>query len=363
MTQGNERSTIQQWIVGIGLAVALAAGANAQQGPQFTPGNLVVVVEGCGVYRGTCLSVPNGNGTGAGNSSVGGYGDNQAAPLTLFQFAPNGTASVSYVNSFVLPQTASGANLPVSGEYGSSSEGTLQLSGSGQYLTLAGYGINAATFNANPAFYGAAPSLALAQSGSLSGQSYTPVARVIALIDAYGNVNSSTALYNVFNTNNPRSVYSANGTAAYISGQGTGCDLTGGVFYTALGVPNSAPTAITGGDAVPTSSCVASGYTGSLVAQDTRTVQIYGNTLYLSVDSTEGKSDNRFHGPLFPDGRSHRLHRRPESDARIRQHRRNRKADHHDRGQRQRERPELWTQHQHQPDELLLRQRLHAVCG
>jgi hypothetical protein len=274
-------------------ALALAAPMIAQQSPQFTPGNLVVVVEGCGVYGGTCTAVPNGTGTGAGNSSAGGYGDNQAAALTLFQFAPNGTSAVTYVNSFVLPQTASGANLPVSGEYGSSSEGSLQLSGSGQYLTLAGYGINAATFDANPAQYGAAPSLALAQSGSLTGQSYTPVARVIALIDANGNVNSSTALYNVFNTNNPRSVYTANGTTAYISGQGTGCDLTGGVFYTALGAPNSAPIAITGGDAVPTSTCVASGYTGSLIAQDTRTVQIYGNTLYVSADSTEGKSDNR----------------------------------------------------------------------
>jgi hypothetical protein len=38
---------------------------------------------------------------------------------------------------------------------------------------------------------------------------------------------------------------------------------------------------------------VASGYAGTLVAQDTRTVQIYGNTLYISIDSTEGKSDNR----------------------------------------------------------------------
>jgi hypothetical protein len=259
----------------------------AQQTPQFTTGNLVVVVEGCGVYGSTCTGVPNG--TGANGS----YGDNQAAPLTLFQFAPAGTTSAAYVNSFVVPQTGSGANLPISGEYGSSSEGTLQLSSNSQYLTLMGYGINAATFDANPAVYGAAPSLALAQSGSLTGQSYTPVARVVVLVDAFGNVNSSTPIYNIFNTNNPRSAYTANGTTAYVSGQGSGCDLTGGVFLTALGAPNSAPTPITGGDAVPTTSCVASGYTGSLVAQDTRDVQIYNNTLYISTDSTEGKSDNR----------------------------------------------------------------------
>ena len=282
------------------LVFVLTSGAQAQNAPVFTPGNLVVVVEGCGVHGGTCTSVTNGTGTGAGNSAAGGYGDNQAAPLTLFQYAVSGTSSATFENSLVLPQAGVNGNFPVSSEYGSSSEGTLQLSGTGQYLTVMGYGMDAPTFDAAyaPGFtadpYGAAPSGALAQSGSLTGQSYTPIARVVALIDPYGNVNSATALYNVFDTNNPRSVYTADGvTDAYVSGQGTGCDLTGGVFNTPLGAPNTAPVAITGGDAAPTSSCISSGYTGSLVAQDTRTVQIYNNTLYVSVDSTEGKSDNR----------------------------------------------------------------------
>jgi hypothetical protein len=282
------------------LASVLSIGAFAQQSASFTPGNLVVSVEGCGVHGGTCTAVPNGTGTGAGNSSIGGYGDNQAGPLTLFQYTPNGTSSVTYVNSIVLPQAISGANFPVSGEYGSSSEATIQLSGNGQYLTIMGYGVNAAAFDAAyvPGFttdlFGAAPSGALGQSGSLTGQSYTTVPRVVALIDPFGNINSSTALSNIFNNNNPRSIYTADGvTSAYVSGQGTGCDLTGGVFYTVLGAPNSAPTAITGGDAVPTSTCVSSGYSGPLVAQDTRDIQIYNNTLYISIDSTEGKSDNR----------------------------------------------------------------------
>ncbi len=282
------------------LASGLSIDAFAQQSPSFVPGNLVVSVEGCGVHAGTCTAVPSGTGTGAGNSSVNGYGDNQAAPLTLFQYTPNGTSSVTYVNSVVLPQASSGANLPVSGEYGSSSEATLQLSGNGQYLTLMGYGVNAASFDAAylPGFtadlFGAAPSGALGQSGSLTGQSYTTVPRVVALIDPFGNVNSSTALSNIFNTNNPRSIYTTDGvTSAYVSGQGTGCDLTGGVFFTPLGAPNSAPTPITGGDADPTSSCVSSGFTGPLIAQDTRDVQIYNNTLYISIDSTEGKSNNR----------------------------------------------------------------------
>ncbi len=273
---------------------ACAAAQNSQQSPWFTPGNLVVAVEGCGVHNGTCSAVPNGTGTGAGNSTTGGYGDNQGAPLTLFQYIPNNTSGVTYVNSLVLPQSAAYANFPVSSEYGSSSEGTLQLSGAGQYLTVMGYGINASTFDAAypPGFtadpYGAAPSGALAQSGSLTGQTYTPVARVVALIDPYGNVNSSTAIYNVFSTNNPRSIYTADGvTGAYVSGQGSGCDTTGGVFYVTLGTTTTQPTAITGVDSASSSSCAIS------LAQDTRDVQIYDNTLYVSVDSKEGNGDNR----------------------------------------------------------------------
>ncbi len=280
--------------------------AFAQSSPFFTPGNLVVTVEGCGVYSGTCTGIPNGTGTGTENSSSGGYGDNQGAPLTLFQFTPTGTSSVMYVNSLVLPQTASGANFALSGEYGSSSEATIQLSGAGQYLTLMGYGVNDAAFNANPENYGtllnpkgSANYGALAQTGSLtlSNQTlgspypdgYTPVPRVLALIDANGNVNTSSAFFNIFDFNNPRSAYTLNGSNAYVSGQGSGTDTTGGVFYSStLGAINNAPVAITGLD-----SCASSGCTTPTIAQDTRTVQIYNNTLYISVDSTEGHSNNR----------------------------------------------------------------------
>ena len=282
----------------LALASMVSLSALAHQGPHFFPGNLVVVVEGCGVHRGTCARVPHGTGNGTGNSSAGGYGDNQAAPITLFQYAPTGTAYVTYVNSLMLPQIASAGNFPISGEYGSSSEGTLQLSGDDYYLTVMGYGINAAAFDAayypNPGFsgdrYGAAPSGALAQSGSLTGQSYTPVARVVALIDADGNVNTATALYNVFDTNNPRSAFTVDGTMnIYASGQGSGCDSTGGVFYTPFGSPNAAPTPITGLDANASSSCT----TQPTIAQDTRDVQILNDTLYVSVDSKEGSGSNR----------------------------------------------------------------------
>ncbi len=263
-------------------ALLISAPAFAQQTPVFIQGNLVVAVEGCGVNAGTCTAVPNGTGTGTGNSSNGGYGDNQAAPLTLFQYAPSGTTAATFVNSLVLPQNPTGANLPVTGEYGSSSEGTLQLSGDGRFLTIMGYGIDIASFNANPPKYGAAPSNALGQSGSLTGQSYTAVPRVVALVDANGYVNSATALYNIFNTNNPRSIFTSTGISGYVSGQGNSSDATGGVFFTAFGAANSTPTPITGLDT-----------SGNTLSQDTREVQIVNDTLYVSVDTKEGSGSAR----------------------------------------------------------------------
>ena len=248
------------------LVVALLISVSAFGDTLFTTGNLVVSVEGAALTGGS-------------------YGDNQAGPLSLFQYAPSGTSGASFVNALVLPQTTVGANFAVSGEYGSSSEGTLQLSGNGKYLTIMGYGINAATFNANPGAYSpSATNTALGQSGSMTGQSYTAVPRVVALIDANGNVNSSTALYNIFNANNPRSAYTADGTNIYVSGQGSSGDNTGGVFYTTVG--SSSATSITGNDA------------GTTASQDTRDVQIYNGTLYVSSDSKSGATNRSYIGTL-----------------------------------------------------------------
>ena len=222
----------------IATATAFLISVPAFAGTIFQTGNLVVSVEGCGIESGPgvgCAGVTGG--TGNVDGYTGNYGDNQAAPLSLFQFTTSGT----YVNSLVLPQTANGANLAVSGEYGSSSEATLQLSGNGLYLTIMGYGINAQTFNTNSNAYSATPNAALAQSGSLTNQStYTPVARVATLIDSNGNVNSTTGLFNIFDNNNPRSAYTANGATVYVSGQGNS-DATGGVFTARLARSTIAP--------------------------------------------------------------------------------------------------------------------------
>lgn len=234
--------------------------AACAQSFNFTAGDVVVSVEGDG-------------------GNTGSYSDNQAAPLSLLQFATNGTASpATAAGLLVLPQTSSGANVAISGEYGSSSEGTLQLSGNGQFLTIMGYGVNANAFNANPGSFGAATNTAL-------GQSYSAlVPRVVALVSATGSVDTSTALTNVFNENNPRSVYTVNGTSFYVSGQGLKGDATGGVFYAARG--STSATSITGLD----------GGNGS--SQDTREVQVYNNTLYTSVDSKAGSTNRSLIGTL-----------------------------------------------------------------
>jgi autotransporter passenger strand-loop-strand repeat protein len=222
----------------------------------FTPGDLVVSLSG------------DSDGSGS-------YGDNQASPLTLDQL----TTSGALVSQLVLPQTTTVVNgvteYAISDEYGSSSEGTLELSADGHSLVIAGYGINADTFNAGgAAVYGNA---ALAQSTSVPGGPYTVVPRVIADINADGAVDTSTALTDVYNTNNPRSVATVDGSAFWISGQGVKGDTTQGVFYATDGA--STATAID-------------------TATDTRTVEIYNGQLYVSADSTQGAINISDYGAL-----------------------------------------------------------------
>jgi hypothetical protein len=144
----------------------------------FTAGDLVISVVG--------------DGDGSGD-----YTDNQAAPITLDEISTDGTTDgTSIVGQLVLPQTTvtndGTTEYAISGEYGSSSEGALELSGDGQSLVIGGYGVNATDFNSGGAsVYGAT---ALAQSTSLTDTSYTPVARVIADIGYNGTVNTTTAL-------------------------------------------------------------------------------------------------------------------------------------------------------------------------
>ena len=111
---------------------------------------------------------------------------------------------------------------------------------------------------------------------------------MVAVIGQNGSVNSTTALYNIFDQNNPRSVYSVDGTSFYVSGQGDFPDATGGVFYATLG--SHSATSITGADA------------GGGDSQDTRTVMVYDGQLYVSTDSKKGSTNRSFIGTLGSKG-------------------------------------------------------------
>jgi PEP-CTERM motif len=225
----------------------------------FTPGDLVI----------STVVATNGSGL------------DTAAPIVLqqFQLSPSGT-SASAAGTLTLPQIASGSNAAISGEFGSASEGILQRSVDGRYLTIMGYGVNAATFNSAPlSTYGTA---ALGQTTSLTaanqtGTVYATVPRVVALISANTSIDTTTALTGVFNTNNPRSVATVDGSSFYVSGQGASkTDPTQGVFYAARGA--------TSATAIDTST-------------DTRVVSILnngsGSTLYVSRDQNPPGSANQ----------------------------------------------------------------------
>jgi len=232
------------------IAGLFAAASPAHATTPFKTGDLVLSVYG------------NGNQSGT-------YGDNQASPIVLRDV----TTSGSFVDQLVLPQSsfigASGTlNSAISGEYGSSSEGTLQLSADGHLLTIMGYGVNAASFNGatlNPTdAYG---TQALAQTTSVLGGSSTAVSRVVAAVNAQGEVDTSTALFGFANTNNPRSVATVNGSSFYVAGQGVKGDGTQGVQFVMDGA--SSATVI---------------YHGT----DTRTATIVNGELYVSTDSKQG---------------------------------------------------------------------------
>jgi hypothetical protein len=217
-----------------------------------------------------------------------GGGLDTASPIVLQQYDLAGGGTVATLDgTLMLPQTSSGANSAISGEYGSASEGILQDSVNGQYLTMMGYGVSATAFNgAATATYGTA---ALGQTTSLTtanqtGTPVTTVPRVVALIGTTGTVDTSTALTGVFNMNNPRSAATVDGSSFYVSGQGQTGDGTGGVFYATKGATTA--TAINANTTIP--SGTPNGTANPLLGTETRVVSIVntgsGNTLYVSRD-------------------------------------------------------------------------------
>ena len=250
--------------VALGL-MAMASPALAQTTFTFNAADIVISVYGQGA---------------AGDTTT--YLDNGASPITLQQLSLSGVSSSGVISSttsataagqLVLPQTAFGSNNAISGEFGSSSEGILQRSANGSYLTIAGYDTNAAAFNANAAGFGGTTKTCINQGACypLAQTASSVVQREIALV-GNGYVNTSTTLgTTAFSGNNPRSVTTVDGSSFYVSGQGAGKtngETDQGVFFTQLGQTTNA--------------------TSIDNSYDTRVVSIQNGHLYVSADSTEG---------------------------------------------------------------------------
>ena len=157
----------------------------------FTPGNLAI-------YR---IGV-----IGSGNALV-----NTGSPVFIDEYSPTGTL----VQSIALPTaTAAPANACLSSGT-ATSEGLLTRSADGNFLLATCYKRD------------------LGGTGSLSGTSAAAVNRVVARIDGAGAVDTSTALVDYADGNNPRGATSTDGTALYVTGG------AGGIRFATLGASTS----------------------------------------------------------------------------------------------------------------------------
>ncbi len=144
----------------------------------------------------------------AGTSSAA-----QAVSIVPVLSTSGGTGTVGA--PIALPTAPSGSQNPLTMSGSASSEGSLNLSGNGQYLTVAGYGATPGT-------------------ASVASTASSSTKRVVGRIDGNGNIDTSTAL-NVFTGNNARSAVTSDGTHVWITGAGSGDSPKTAVYYASLG--------------------------------------------------------------------------------------------------------------------------------
>lgn len=151
----------------------------------------------------------------AGNVVVYRVGDgseplaNSGNPIFLDEFTPSGVL----VQSIALRTTPVGPQRAIFSSGTASSEGLLSRSADGRYILLTGYSARIGT--------------------SLSRTSAAVVPRVVARVDINGNVDTSTALADFSDLNNPRSATSDDGTRIWVTGG------AGGIRTTTLGATTS----------------------------------------------------------------------------------------------------------------------------
>ena len=132
-----------------------------------------------------------------------------ATATFLDEYTPAGV----FVQTIPMPTAVVGSNRRLTNSGSATSEGFLSRSTNGQYLMLAGY------------------DAAVGTTGIVATTS-AAVNRVVARVDASGNIDTTTALTDAYSAGNIRSATSTNGTAIWTSGTAS---TTGGVRYTTLG--------------------------------------------------------------------------------------------------------------------------------
>lgn len=188
--------------------IATAAFSTVEAAP-FTAGNVAV-------YR-----------VGDGTTALSGI----AAPVFIDEYTPGG----ALVQSIPMPTTASGGSAALLATGSSTTEGQLNLSADGAYLTFGGYSTTVGT--------------------AVPGNSST-IPRTIGLLNAAGVIDTTTTT-TAFPTGNVRGVTSSNGTDIWLSGSANG------VIYTTKGASGA----------------------GTIVASSStnnRDVAVFGGQLYVS---------------------------------------------------------------------------------
>lgn len=227
----------------VSLLIFTCGFANAQS---FTPGNIVVVK--------------------IGNGETGSLSSAAAAPVFLEEYTQTG----SFVRSIAMPTNVSGDNKAFTNNGGATSEGVLNISADGQYLTLAGYNATVGTVG------GTSAGSAVAGNG-IDNSSPSIINRVIGLVDYAGNINTTTALTEAFDKGNIRSVVTDNGTNFWVCGQkynSASSILTAGIRYTTL--------------RSNTSTKISSNL------DDARTIGIAGNQLFVTSATSPNRTIQQF---------------------------------------------------------------------
>lgn len=196
-------------------ALASLSALSAISAP-FTPGNLVVIRVGDG------SSAPTTAGTA----------------LFLDEFTVGGTG----VQSISMPTSSVGANRAITHNGTSTAALGLTRSGNGQFLFLGGYDATPGTV--------------------VNNTDATAMNRVVARVDANGNIDTTTALSDAYSTGTAgiRGVYSLDGSGFWLAGNGS--STTSGIRYATLGASTS---------------------TSVVQTPNTRVVSVWNGQLYAST--------------------------------------------------------------------------------